>query len=125
MLLMLPGTDPRTTSQARPRRTAASEVARKNRILSKISEKQVPKQGLKEQVSCQTRFPSKFRRNRIPRNRFASKVFKDRCPGKVPRIVNRILQSLIFFLATVRRVCRSTIVLVKENDAAPAMDKRA
>ena len=43
---------------------------------------------------CQARFPSKFRRNRLPRNRFASKVFKNRCPGKVPRIVNRMLQSL-------------------------------
>ena len=59
-------------------------------------EKPFRKQGPKEQVSRQARFPSKFRRNRLPRNRFASKVFKNRCPGKVPRIVNGILQSLIF-----------------------------
>ena len=71
---------------------------------------------------CQARFPSKFRRNRLPRNRFASKVFKNRCPGKVPRIVNRILQSLNSSRNGTGEI--EEVVLVKENDAVPhIMDK--
>ena len=89
---------PRTDSQARFPRTGCPccpKQLAKNNFPGKTSkntckqgdkqeqnpkqdyEKQVPKQGPTEQVSRQVRFPSKFRRNRLPRNRFASMVFQE------------------------------------------------
>ena len=110
---------PRTDSQARFPRTGCScckEQLPKKNFPSKTS-KNSCKQGAKQEKTPKQDYekpvPSKVPRTRChvkqgsqassagtgfqETNRFASKVFKNRCPGKVPRIVNRTVQSLICF----------------------------
>ena len=87
---------PRTTSQARPRRTAASKVTSKNRIPSKITKNRFPSKVPENRCHVKHGSQASSAGTGFQETGSQARFSRTGAQARFQRIVNRLLQSLIF-----------------------------